>query len=165
MYQQQLEFSHCLFVIINNLTTSNVFLSLELCDNLLYESRKFDPVILPIHRRNPVILNVSVFNIKSTFQTNLLNDMLDVVDLEGRLTSFEKRVGDFDLIWDDGPIHPTSDTTEGWLINALNTINPFNSENSSESVHVFGPNGLPRLNSFLGCTSRQSARYKLDSKC
>ncbi|CAH8526415.1 unnamed protein product [Schistosoma guineensis] len=100
-----------------------------------------------------------------TLKTNLLNDMLDVVDLEGRLTSFEKRVGDFDLIWDDGPIHPTSDTTEGWLINALNTINPFNSENSSESEHVFGPNGLPRLNSFLGCTSRQSARYKLDSKC
>ncbi|CAH8518708.1 unnamed protein product [Schistosoma intercalatum] len=100
-----------------------------------------------------------------TLKTNLLNDMLDVVDLEGRLTSFEKRVGDFDLIWDDGPIHPTSDTTEGWLINALNTINPFNSENSSESVHVFGPNGLPRLNSFLGCTSRQSARCKLDSKC
>ncbi|CAH8531476.1 unnamed protein product [Schistosoma curassoni] len=100
-----------------------------------------------------------------TLKTNLLNDMLDVVDLEGRLTSFEKRVGDFDLIWDDGPIHPASDTTEGWLINALNTINPFNSENSSESVHVFGPNGLPRLNSFLGCTSRQSARCKLDSKC
>ncbi|CAH8536931.1 unnamed protein product [Schistosoma rodhaini] len=98
-------------------------------------------------------------------KTNLLDDMLDVVDLEGRLTGFEKRVGDFDLIWDDGPIPPTSDTTEGWLIDALNIINLSNSERPSESLHVFGPNGLPRLNSFLGCTSTQTARYKLNSKC
>ncbi|TNN10226.1 putative tubulin polyglutamylase TTLL9 isoform 3 [Schistosoma japonicum] len=90
-----------------------------------------------------------------TLKTNLLDDMLDVVDLEGNLTTFEKRVGDFDLIWNDGPVPPTSDTTEGWLIEVMNAIKPRNSGNSSELSYVFGPNGLPRLNSYLGCTSSQ----------
>ncbi|KAK2192198.1 hypothetical protein NP493_37g10048 [Ridgeia piscesae] len=35
----------------------------------------------------------------------LLEDVLNVVDLENRLTGREKRVGGFDLLWDDGPIY------------------------------------------------------------
>ena len=34
----------------------------------------------------------------------LLEDMLHVVDMEGRLTGNEKRIGGFDLLWNDGPV-------------------------------------------------------------
>ncbi|XP_068608285.1 probable tubulin polyglutamylase TTLL9 [Brachionichthys hirsutus] len=34
----------------------------------------------------------------------LLEDMLNVVDMERRLTGKEKRVGGFDLMWNDGPV-------------------------------------------------------------
>lgn len=34
----------------------------------------------------------------------LLNDVLNVLDLENRLTSKEKRIGGWDLLWEDGPI-------------------------------------------------------------
>lgn len=34
----------------------------------------------------------------------LLEDMLHIVDMEGRLSGTEKRVGGFDLLWNDGPV-------------------------------------------------------------
>ena len=34
----------------------------------------------------------------------LLNDVLDIVDMEGRTTGNEERVGGFDLVWRDGPL-------------------------------------------------------------
>ncbi|XP_056279507.1 probable tubulin polyglutamylase TTLL9 [Pseudoliparis swirei] len=35
----------------------------------------------------------------------LMEDTLNVVDMEGRLTGKEKRVGGFDLMWNDGPVY------------------------------------------------------------
>uniref|UniRef100_H9GNV3 Tubulin--tyrosine ligase-like protein 9 n=1 Tax=Anolis carolinensis TaxID=28377 RepID=H9GNV3_ANOCA len=37
-------------------------------------------------------------------KTSLLEDTLNIVDMEGRLMGKEKRVGGFDLIWNDGPV-------------------------------------------------------------
>ncbi|KAL5021947.1 hypothetical protein ScPMuIL_001102 [Solemya velum] len=34
----------------------------------------------------------------------LLHDVLNVLDMENRLTGKEKRVGGWDLLWDDGPV-------------------------------------------------------------
>ncbi|XP_068186547.1 probable tubulin polyglutamylase TTLL9 [Antennarius striatus] len=36
---------------------------------------------------------------------SLLEDMLHIVDMEGRLTGKEKRVGGFDLMWNNGPVY------------------------------------------------------------
>ncbi|KAI1897189.1 hypothetical protein AGOR_G00080650 [Albula goreensis] len=35
---------------------------------------------------------------------SLLEDTLHIVDMEGRLSGREKRVGGFDLMWNDGPV-------------------------------------------------------------
>ncbi|KAJ8016579.1 hypothetical protein DPEC_G00008700 [Dallia pectoralis] len=36
---------------------------------------------------------------------HLLEDTLHIVDMEGRLTGKEKRVGGYDLMWNDGPVY------------------------------------------------------------
>ncbi|KAF7259679.1 hypothetical protein EG68_03405 [Paragonimus skrjabini miyazakii] len=91
---------------------------------------------------------------------NLLDDMLDVVDLEGNLNGDERRIGDFDLIWDDGPVTPTNNTTEGWLTEAMNALRPsasdLGSTSSATNNFTLQPDGLPRLNSYLGCLSSKS---------
>ena len=35
----------------------------------------------------------------------LLDDALHIVDMEGKMTGKEKRVGNFDLMWNDGPVY------------------------------------------------------------
>ncbi len=39
-----------------------------------------------------------------SLKIGLLEDMLHIVDMEGRLTGTEKHVGGFDLLWNDGPV-------------------------------------------------------------
>ncbi|XP_052816470.1 probable tubulin polyglutamylase TTLL9 isoform X3 [Mya arenaria] len=58
----------------------------------------------------------------------VLNDVLNVLDLENRLTGKEKRVGGFDLIWDDGAV-TTDDGAMECSVNSVSTTS----------------------NSFLGC--------------
>lgn len=67
----------------------------------------------------------------------ILEDMLHVIDMEGRLTGTEKRVGGFDLLWNDGPV--TSDEL------ALNCGQPLTYS----------------TNSFLGCYNNRVEQLKL----
>ena len=62
-------------------------------------------------------------------KNRLLDDMLNVIDMEGRLTGKEKRIGGFDLIYNDGPVYYDEAGVESFNLNTL------------------------RLNSFLGCAN------------
>ena len=42
----------------------------------------------------------------------MLSDVLNVLDIEGQLSGKEKRVGGFDLMWNDGPV-----STDDFLLN------------------------------------------------
>lgn len=61
----------------------------------------------------------------------LIDDTTSVLDLEGRLTAFEKRIGGYDLIWSDGPVYA----------------------NSSDCGYSMSVEDGPKLNSFLGCVN------------
>lgn len=67
----------------------------------------------------------------------LLNDVLNVLDLENKLSGKEKRIGLFDLMWDDGPV--ASD--EGKL---EDTVVPYTSS----------------TNSMLGCATDRSENLR-----
>jgi len=49
----------------------------------------------------------------------LLDDMINVIDMEGRLTGKEKRVGGFDLIYNDGPVYCDEAGVETFNLNTL----------------------------------------------
>lgn len=61
----------------------------------------------------------------------LLDDTLTIVDMENRLTGREKRVGGFDLIWNEGPVWIDDCSTD-----------------------------QPKLNSFLGCANDRDEQLK-----
>ena len=61
-------------------------------------------------------------------KNRLLDDMVNVIDMEGRLNGKEKRVGGFDLIYNDAPVYVDETPLESFNLNSL------------------------RLNSFLGQT-------------
>ncbi|VDM05996.1 unnamed protein product [Schistocephalus solidus] len=54
--------------------------------------------------------------------------------MEGKLSGQEKRVGDFDLFWDDGPVAPVGTSSQVWLAEVLSTLS---------SSSIAGPNGQP----------------------
>ena len=66
----------------------------------------------------------------------MLEDVLHVIDMEGRLAGNEKRIGGFDLIWNDGPV--TSDEI------ALNCGQPI----------------IYSTNSYLGCFNDRTEHLK-----
>jgi tubulin polyglutamylase TTLL9 len=59
----------------------------------------------------------------------IIDDTVHVLDLENRLTGYEKRVGGYDLFWNDGPVYA----------------------NPGDCGHSCGIDNGPKLNSFLGC--------------
>lgn len=66
----------------------------------------------------------------------MLTDVLNVLDLENRLTGKEKRIGGFDLLWDDGPV----------LANEGNMLTNGNSP--------------ALMNSFLGCKNDRTKHLR-----
>ncbi|XP_050398528.1 probable tubulin polyglutamylase TTLL9 [Patella vulgata] len=73
-----------------------------------------------------------------TLKCGLLNDTLNVIDMENRLTGKEKRIGGFDLLFEDGPV---------FLDDAL----------PSDSLNKYGT----AMNAFLGCANnrRENLRH------
>ncbi|XP_059153430.1 probable tubulin polyglutamylase TTLL9 [Physella acuta] len=66
----------------------------------------------------------------------LLNDVLNVLDLENRLSGKEKRIGGWDLLWDDGPVVIDEMSQETGLTSYL------------------------RVNSFLGCQNTRKEQLR-----
>ncbi|XP_065675366.1 probable tubulin polyglutamylase TTLL9 isoform X4 [Hydra vulgaris] len=77
--------------------------------------------------------NQTDYNIKVA----MLSDVLNVLDMEGRLTGKEKRVGGFDLMWNDGPVFP-----------------------DDLPINDFGSSLLPISNTFLGCYNNRTEQLK-----
>lgn len=104
-----------------------------------------------------------------TFKVKLLDDTLSIVDMECKLKGDEKRVGDFDCIWDDGPVAPI---VSNFLVDLRTNLAAATNQASSTMIQM-NPNikltkgpgkrtrktvavwlPLPPLNSFLGCLQK-----------
>ncbi|KAK7114631.1 probable tubulin polyglutamylase TTLL9 [Littorina saxatilis] len=55
----------------------------------------------------------------------LLNDVLNVLDMENRLTGKERRIGLFDLLWDDGAVILDDSITSDYVNNFATSLNAF----------------------------------------
>ncbi|XP_023287890.1 probable tubulin polyglutamylase TTLL9 [Orussus abietinus] len=75
---------------------------------------------------------------------DVLDDVFNVLDLEGRLVGSETRVGGFDLLWDDGPV---------WTM----CPNPLSCGAKSSDC----PDTLKRLNIFLGARNDRHEQLSL----
>nr|XP_058958673.1 probable tubulin polyglutamylase TTLL9 [Pocillopora verrucosa] len=71
----------------------------------------------------------------------LLEDMLHIVDMENRLTGREKRVGGFDLMWNDGPVYMDDTSGADCIPNPPYPTNTFlgcdNSDRDKQLKQVF----------------------------
>jgi len=71
----------------------------------------------------------------------LLEDMLHIIDMENRLTGREKRVGGFDLIWNDGPVYMDDTSGADCIPNPSYPTNTFlgcdNSDRDKQLKQVF----------------------------
>ncbi|KAM7537304.1 hypothetical protein Aperf_G00000069149 [Anoplocephala perfoliata] len=106
---------------------------------------------------------------------NLLGDTLSVIDMEGRLNGDERRVGDFDCIWDDGPIAPISNASKNFLFDLWNNFNLTVGQENRTNNAASSPTGnarnqqmscrktignwfpIPPVNSYLGCLSMRGS--------
>ncbi|XP_035289767.1 probable tubulin polyglutamylase TTLL9 [Anguilla anguilla] len=68
----------------------------------------------------------------------LLEDTLNVVDMEGRLTGRETQVGGFDLMWSDGPVYRQDGNSPG-------PASPFHTANTHLGCHNDRETQLRRL--------------------
>lgn len=66
----------------------------------------------------------------------LLNDVLNVLDMENRLTGKEKRVGLFDLLWEDGPVQLDGSITSDFVNNYTTALNAFLGCNTGRKEHL-----------------------------
>uniref|UniRef100_A0A915EYG8 Tubulin--tyrosine ligase-like protein 9 n=1 Tax=Echinococcus canadensis TaxID=519352 RepID=A0A915EYG8_9CEST len=57
-------------------------------------------------------------------KVKLLGDTLNVVDMEGRLNGDERRIGDFDCVWDGGPVAPIANASKSFLCELQDGLNP-----------------------------------------
>lgn len=71
----------------------------------------------------------------------ILEDMLHIVDMENRLTGREKRVGGFDLMWNDGPVYMDDTSGADCIPNPPHPTNTFlgcdNSDRDKQLKQVF----------------------------
>lgn len=73
---------------------------------------------------------------------DLIDDVLNVLDFEGRFSGHETRIGGLDLLWDDGPV---------W------TSCPYSNVCTLETI----PNDFKRLNIFLGAINDREKQLSL----
>lgn len=106
---------------------------------------------------------------------NLLDDTLSVIDMEGRLKGDERRVGDFDCVWDEGPIAPIANASKNFLSDLWNNFNLTTDLQTRANISMSSPTGnarnqqvsrkktigdwlpIPPINSYLGCLSTQKS--------
>ncbi|XP_069701268.1 probable tubulin polyglutamylase TTLL9 isoform X2 [Periplaneta americana] len=79
---------------------------------------------------------------------NLVADLLNILNLEGRLDGTERRVGGFDLLWNNGPVWKVFPGTTDCHEQPHPTVGSVNFSS-------------PRLNVFLGCLNDRNAQLRL----
>nr|CDS32565.1 tubulin polyglutamylase ttll9 [Hymenolepis microstoma] len=68
-------------------------------------------------------------------KVKLLDDTLSVIDMEGRLNGDEKRIGDFDCVWNDGPVAPITNPSKNFLSELRANFNlSINQQTRSNSI-------------------------------
>ncbi|XP_065270937.1 probable tubulin polyglutamylase TTLL9 [Emys orbicularis] len=71
----------------------------------------------------------------------LLKDTLHIVDMEGRLTGKEKRIGGFDLMWNDGPVSRAEGNVDTPVNGSFmaNTHLGYNNDRKKQLKQLFKP--------------------------
>lgn len=69
----------------------------------------------------------------------LLEDTLNIIDMEGRMTGKEKRTGGFDLMWNDGPVYAEEASMEtlGGPNYATNTFLGCHNDRKRQLIQLF----------------------------
>ncbi|XP_046396296.1 probable tubulin polyglutamylase TTLL9 [Ischnura elegans] len=89
---------------------------------------------------------------------NLISDVLNILDYEGKLTGHERRVGGFDLLWNDGPVHWIPPGSDCGPISYPTAMIPTEVGGDKEKL-------TPRLNAFLGCHNDRALQLHQLEEC